>query len=94
LISKQVPQYNYNCSITDLLQEKYFQKGLELFAKYNMTSLLRNGGIIPSDKVEYRLEDIRDAVQKTLGVNPQIQCIIEVSLVVQSYVSHSKFMSR
>ena len=54
-------------------EEKYFQKSLELFDKYNMKNVLEEANIFPGD--EYPVEQILDAVNKVLGVNSQVTCL-------------------
>lgn len=62
-------------------QEKYFQKGLDWFQQHNMTGILAKRGIVPSDSDEYHVEAIRDAVIRETGINPNIQCVLEVSSI-------------
>lgn len=51
---------------------KYFQKGLDLFDKYPMKSILDQANIKPGRK--YPVQQILDGVRNVLGVNSQVTC--------------------
>ncbi|XP_038661730.1 ribonuclease T2 [Scyliorhinus canicula] len=55
-------------------QEKYFSKALELYQKIDLTSVLKKFDILPSSNY-YNLDNIENAILKTYGVIPKIQCL-------------------
>ncbi|XP_068087866.1 ribonuclease T2 isoform X2 [Hyperolius riggenbachi] len=54
-------------------QHKYFSKGLELYTHMDLTSVLEKFGIKPAQT--YKASDIENAMVKTYGVVPRIQCL-------------------
>ncbi|KAM3923908.1 ribonuclease T2 [Leptodactylus fuscus] len=54
-------------------QHKYFAKGLELYAKLGLNSVLQKFGITPDNT--YTLQTIRDVFSSAFGVVAKIQCI-------------------
>ncbi|MEE6514071.1 hypothetical protein FKM82_022045 [Ascaphus truei] len=55
-------------------QLKYFSKGLELYKKVDLNSVLEKSGIKPSTTY-YQMKDIEDAIIHVYGVLPKIQCL-------------------
>ncbi|KAE8602027.1 hypothetical protein XENTR_v10013859 [Xenopus tropicalis] len=55
-------------------QHKYFSKGLELYTKVDLNSVLEKSGIVPSTKY-YQIKDIENAIIGCFGVVPKIQCV-------------------
>ena len=53
-------------------QEKYFEKSLELFDKYNMKNILDEANIFPGD--EYPVQNILDGINTVLGVDSIVMC--------------------
>jgi len=56
---------------------KYFTSGLELRKKYDLYSVLKDGGIIPLKIVEpgYELKQINAVLLAAFGTDPYIQCL-------------------
>ncbi|XP_071987930.1 ribonuclease T2-like, partial [Engystomops pustulosus] len=54
-------------------QHKYFSKGLELYSRLDLNSVLEKFGIRPSKT--YLVKDIKDAFLKTYSIEPKIQCL-------------------
>nr|XP_022335262.1 ribonuclease Oy-like [Crassostrea virginica] len=53
---------------------KYFQMGLMLHAKYNITKILMNQGILPSNTARYMTNETESALKRELGVEAMIEC--------------------
>ncbi|XP_067447540.1 ribonuclease T2 [Thunnus thynnus] len=62
-------------AIADTLnsQHKYFSKGLELYHKVDLDSILKKFDIIPSEKY-YTFSQIEGVIENFYGVKPKIQC--------------------
>ncbi|TVU37643.1 hypothetical protein EJB05_10968, partial [Eragrostis curvula] len=60
------------CSGMD--QHAYFRAALEFKARFNLTRILLDAGIVPSDEKEYFLSSIRDAVAEATGSAPNLEC--------------------
>ncbi|KAL0266307.1 UNVERIFIED_CONTAM: hypothetical protein PYX00_008892 [Menopon gallinae] len=56
-------------------EEKYFQGGLNLYGKYNITWLLEKVKIFPDRRKEYNVQYMTDQIRKVLSKNPDIHCI-------------------
>ncbi|CAN2390481.1 ribonuclease T2 activity, partial [Pristimantis euphronides] len=54
-------------------QHKYFSKGLELYSRVELNSVLEKYGIQPSQT--YQVKQIRDAILNSYGIMPKIQCL-------------------
>ncbi|XP_069463804.1 ribonuclease T2 isoform X2 [Ambystoma mexicanum] len=54
-------------------QHKYFGNTLDLYKKTDLSSVLAKCGITPSSKY-YKVQDIKNAVEKIYGVVPKVQC--------------------
>jgi ribonuclease T2 len=54
-------------------EKKYFQKGLDLFNKYNMKYIFGNANILPNK--QYFLQDYLDNAHKILHTNVYIECV-------------------
>ncbi|XP_051504531.1 ribonuclease T2-like isoform X2 [Myxocyprinus asiaticus] len=55
-------------------QHKYFSKALELYHKFDLSSVLGNNKIVPSEE-HYTFDVIETAITSFYGVKPKIQCI-------------------
>ncbi|CAD6216991.1 unnamed protein product [Miscanthus lutarioriparius] len=60
------------CSNVD--HHSYFLATLELKARFNLTRILLDAGVVPSDDKEYCLRTIRDAVAAATGSAPMVEC--------------------
>lgn len=60
------------CSNMD--QHSYFLAALELKARFNLTRILLDAGVVPSDDKQYCLRSIRDAVAAATGSAPMLEC--------------------
>jgi len=62
--------------LTDFKTEyKYFEGGLLLRNKFDLYSILKDGGIIPQVSAEgYKLADIKGVIKAALGVDAYLQC--------------------
>ena len=54
-------------------EDKYFRQGLNWIKQYDMKNILSQSGIEPNDQ-GYFPQDVWNAVQKSLGKNPTVQC--------------------
>ncbi|XP_069689442.1 ribonuclease Oy isoform X2 [Periplaneta americana] len=57
-------------------ERKYFGQGLEWINQYDMSNILSKSGIEPKNQ-SYTPQNIWDAVYKTLGKIPAVQCIVD-----------------
>lgn len=57
---------------------KYFEKGLELFKKFNISDILLSENVVPDNNAEIDIANVHNAVFKYTGKNPYIHCIREV----------------
>ncbi|OEL21641.1 Ribonuclease 1 [Dichanthelium oligosanthes] len=55
---------------SNLEQHEYFSRALTLKAWYNLTSILSDAGIVPSDSGTYLLDSVRDAI----GFTANLEC--------------------
>ncbi|XP_051945950.1 ribonuclease T2-like [Xyrauchen texanus] len=55
-------------------QHKYFSKALELYHKFDLSSVLRNHQIVPSEE-HYTFDAVETAITSFYGVKTKIQCI-------------------
>ncbi|KAG1331309.1 putative Intracellular ribonuclease LX [Cocos nucifera] len=55
-------------------QTYYFQRALALRAQVDLLSILENNGIVPSSTESYKLEDIQNALNATLGDSTVVEC--------------------
>ncbi|TVU37750.1 hypothetical protein EJB05_11083, partial [Eragrostis curvula] len=60
------------CSGMD--QHSYFLAALEYKARFNLTRILLDAGIVPSEERTYCLSRIRDAVAEATGSAPNLEC--------------------
>lgn len=60
------------CSNMD--QHAYFLAALELKARFNLTRILLDAGVVPSHDREYCLRSIRDAGAAATGSAPMLEC--------------------
>lgn len=56
---------------------KYFGMGLKLHAKYNISRILVNQGILPSKTAGYMINETEAAVKRELGVDAVIECVYD-----------------
>lgn len=52
----------------------YFLTALDLYNKYNITSILSNEGILGSNAEKYSVGDIISAIKKAVGALPLLEC--------------------
>ncbi|KQK15082.1 ribonuclease 1 [Brachypodium distachyon] len=57
-----------------LAQHDYFQAALRLKAQHNLTGILAQAGIVPSDDKTYFLSSIRDAIKEGTGFKANLEC--------------------
>ncbi|XP_031701860.1 ribonuclease T2 [Anarrhichthys ocellatus] len=55
-------------------QHKYFSKGLELYHKLDLDSILKKFDIIPSETY-YKLSQIEGVIENFYNIKPKIQCV-------------------
>ncbi|XP_016113909.1 ribonuclease T2-like [Sinocyclocheilus grahami] len=55
-------------------QHKYFSKALELYHKFNLTNVLKNNRIVPSEQ-HYTLDEVETAITSFYNVKTKIQCV-------------------
>ncbi|KAE8812335.1 aleurone ribonuclease [Hordeum vulgare] len=60
------------CSNLD--QHGYFATALGFKARHNLTSILADAGIVPSDTETYFLSSIRDAIREGTGFTANLEC--------------------
>lgn len=60
------------CSNMD--QHAYFVAALRYKARFNLTRILLDAGIVPSDERTYCVGSIRDAIGEATGSAPGIEC--------------------
>uniref|UniRef100_Q7M439 Ribonuclease T2 n=1 Tax=Todarodes pacificus TaxID=6637 RepID=Q7M439_TODPA len=68
------------CSLSDKLTPDefgYFNTALNLFKKYNITSILGHSGVIPNTYTAYEVNDFSTAVENALNIVPVITCIYD-----------------
>lgn len=68
------------CSLSDKLipdEFTYFKTALNLYKKYNITSILGNSGIIPNTYTSYKSDDFCNAVENSLNTVPVVTCIYD-----------------
>jgi ribonuclease T2 len=64
---------------------KYFSQGLNWISQYGMSNILGKSGIQPKSQA-YTPQDIWNAVQKSLGKSPAVQCLVDpVSIRIYFY---------
>ncbi|KAL6657015.1 hypothetical protein ACP70R_004795 [Stipagrostis hirtigluma subsp. patula] len=59
---------------SNMSQRQYFQAALDFKARFNLTAILRDAGIVPSETTTYNVSSIRDAVRDATGSTPKVQC--------------------
>uniref|UniRef100_A0ACD5YY59 Uncharacterized protein n=1 Tax=Avena sativa TaxID=4498 RepID=A0ACD5YY59_AVESA len=59
---------------SDLGQHGYFATSLGFKAQYNLTAILADAGIVPSDDKTYFLSSIKDAIKEGTGFTANIEC--------------------
>jgi ribonuclease T2 len=57
-------------------ENKYFGQGLKWINQYDMSNILGKSGIQPNNQ-GYTLQDVWNVVQKSVGKNPAIQCLVD-----------------
>ncbi|KAL5540668.1 hypothetical protein UlMin_041252 [Ulmus minor] len=72
------------CSESQLDQHAYFQAALNLKRQVNLLQILKTAGIQP-DGSSYKLNDIKEAIQKGVGYAPWIECNVDTSANSQLY---------
>lgn len=65
-------QKHGTCSAFD--QHRYFQRSLELKAAHNLTAILADAGIVPSDSATYFLSGVKDAIRRATGFDAIVEC--------------------
>ncbi|CAD6241806.1 unnamed protein product [Miscanthus lutarioriparius] len=65
-------QKHGTCSAFD--QHRYFQRSLELKAAHNLTAVLAEAGIVPSDSATYFLSAVKDAIRGATGSDAIVEC--------------------
>lgn len=65
-------QQHGSCSGMD--QKDYFKTALALKARSNLTGILADAGIVPSDTKTYFLSSIKDAIEKGTGFKVNLEC--------------------
>jgi ribonuclease T2 len=55
-------------------QHSYFAAALRLKARFNLTRILLDAGVAPSDERTYSVSSIREAIGKETGWEPSIEC--------------------
>ncbi|XP_047062778.1 ribonuclease 1-like [Lolium rigidum] len=71
------------CSNMD--QHAYFAAALEFKARFNLTQILLDAGVVPSDEETYGVSSILDAITAATGSKPSIGCNKGVSGEMQLY---------
>ncbi|KAL5706717.1 ribonuclease T2 [Ranunculus cassubicifolius] len=64
------------CSKSVLDQQKYFQAAINLKKKANLLQILKKAGIEPNGKL-FSVSDISEAIRKSVGHEPGIQCNLD-----------------
>jgi ribonuclease T2 len=65
-------------------ESKYFDQGLKWINQYDMSNILSKSAIQPNNR--FTAEQVWNAVQKSLGKNPAVQCIVDpVSITIGMY---------
>jgi ribonuclease T2 len=59
---------------SNLEQHDYFARALAFKAAHNLTAILADAGIVPSDTETYPLSSVRDAITKGTGHTPNLEC--------------------
>ncbi|KAL5196491.1 hypothetical protein ABZP36_000003 [Zizania latifolia] len=72
-----------SCSNFD--QHTYFQLALQYQARFNLTAILADAGIVPSNETTYYLSSIRDAIAEATGSAPNLECNRDASGETQLY---------
>lgn len=57
-------------------ENKYFGQGLKWIKQYDMSNILGKSGIEPSNQ-GHTPQDVWNAVQKSVGKNPTVQCFVD-----------------
>jgi len=65
-------QKHGTCSAFD--QHRYSQRPLELKAAHNLTAVLAEAGIVPSDSATYFLSAVKDAIRGATGSDAIVEC--------------------
>jgi ribonuclease T2 len=60
------------CSNLD--QHEYFEAALALKARHNLTAILADAGVVPSDTETYSVSSISDAVAEGTGFTANLEC--------------------
>jgi ribonuclease T2 len=58
-------------------ENKYFSQGLQWVKQYEMTDILGKSGVQPNSQ-GYTVQDVWNAVQKSTGKNPAVQCLVDL----------------
>lgn len=56
-------------------EHNYFATGLMMNKKYNMSQILMQSNIIPSDKTQYGYDEFVGAIKNATGFEPVLQCV-------------------
>lgn len=56
-------------------EHAYFKTSLDLQIQYSLDNVMKSAGIIPSNDVTYKLDDIRKPVESALGHPAMFQCL-------------------
>ncbi|XP_062190097.1 ribonuclease 1-like [Phragmites australis] len=59
---------------SNLEQHEFFEAALALKARHNLTSILADAGIVPSEDESYFLSSIRDAIAQGTGFKANLEC--------------------
>lgn len=78
-------------SVEDVDKEvKYFGKGIDLRKTFDLSSILSNGGITPSDDKTYEYVEFMKALVDGLGAQPKIACVYDKETKTQ-YIAQIEF---
>lgn len=66
-------------------ESKYFGQGLKWIKQYDMKNILSQSGIEPNVQ-GYFPQDVWNAVQKSLGKNPTVQCHVDPVRVIIIFI--------
>lgn len=67
-------EWNKHGTCSDLGQHAYFETALGFKARHNLTAILADAGIVPSDDETYFLSSIRDAIREGTGFAANLEC--------------------
>ncbi|KMZ60433.1 ribonuclease 2 [Zostera marina] len=63
------------CMFPEIKDEyTYFSTTLDLYAKYNITKMLENAGLLASNDASYPLTEVISAIESGVGASPTVTC--------------------